>query len=374
MILNTNDYTSKSSTTSGIQEAIDALPEAGGTIFIPSGTHMIRRSVVLRSRVTLRGEGPATILLSPKERRISLTKRTIKNKTHATLENTIGLKLGDELLIGDRTQGGYHARHGIIESIRGNVVNLDLLECDPERTYLPSNEAFATNVFPAIWLPRTHEVTIENLTIDGRIKKHRWGPRGNFTCAGIHARTSLDVRIINVNVRNWPGDGIGVQNGSALVTGCLTENCKGPGLHPGTNISNSIWSNNISRYNTTDGFFFCLGVQQTVVEGNLFYGNTLNGMANLTDPDRYNVLSGNICAENGMHGIEAKSAVGNTIQGNILRNNSQNEPGKFAGIYLENHRDNVVTGNTFIDDQDKPTQTQKIISLDPSGPNIIQDF
>ena len=61
------------------------------------------------------------------------------------------------------------------------------------------------------------------------------------------------------------------------------------------------------------------------------------------------------------------------IQGNILRNNSQEKPGKYAGIYLEEHRENDVTGNVFIDDQDRPTQKHKIISLNPSGENVIQE-
>jgi hypothetical protein len=61
------------------------------------------------------------------------------------------------------------------------------------------------------------------------------------------------------------------------------------------------------------------------------------------------------------------------IQGNILRNNSQSKPGKFAGIYLEGHSNNNVTGNVFIDDQDRPTQKHKIISLNPAGENVIQE-
>ncbi len=372
-ILNARNFASRSSTTSGIQEAIDALPEAGGTVFVPAGRYLIRRSVVLRSNVTLCGEGAATVIGRPREKILKVTKRVSKNKTHAFLEDTKGLRIGDEIMISDDEQRGYWARHGIIREIKNDRVNLELLECDPEKVYLPAKNAIASNYFPGLWIPRVDGVTIKDLTIDGGTKRHR-APKGNFTNAGIHCRTSYDVRILNVTVRNWQADGIGVQSGeSAIVSHCTVDNCRGPGLHPGTGLKNSIWSNNVSRNNTTDGFFFCLRVLQAVVEGNLFFRNRGHGMANLTDPDRYNILKANVCAENGQHGIEAARAIGNVIQGNILRNNSQEKPGKYAGIYLEEHRENDVTGNVFIDDQDRPTQKHKIISLNPSGENVIQE-
>lgn len=372
-ILNASDFASRSSTTSGIQEAINALPTAGGTVFIQAGRYLIRRSIVLRSNVTLCGEGASTIITRPREIVSKVTKRISKNRTYAYLEDTKGLKVGDEIMISDDEQRGYWARHGILQKITSDRVNLELLECDPEKVYLPSKNAIASNYFPGLWLPRVAGVTIKDLTIDGCTKRHR-AVKGNFTNAAVHSRNSNDIRILNVTVRNWQADGIGVQGGeSAMVSGCTVDNCRGPGLHPGTSIQNSIWSNNISRNNTTDGFFFCLGVVQAVVEGNLFFRNRGHGMANLTDPDRYNVLKANICAENGQHGIEATRSLGNVIQGNILRNNSQENAGKYAGIYLEGHKDNDVSGNVFIDDQDRPTQTHKIISLNPTGENVIQE-
>lgn len=172
-------------------------------------------------------------------------------------------------------------------------------------------------------------------------------------------------------MRNWPSDGIGVQNGSATISGCIAENCRGPGLHPGTGLTFSSWTNNVSRNNTTDGFYFCLHVVNAVVEANLFHGNRRHGLGGLAEPDRCNAVTGNACAENGEHGIEALRAVGNSIQGNICRNNSQNRPAKFAGIYLEEHRDNVVTDNVCIDDQDEPTQLKGIVSIKPAGHNVI---
>ena len=46
-----------------IQQALDALPEAGGVVVLPQGTTTITRPIVLkRSHQTLRGVGTATVL------------------------------------------------------------------------------------------------------------------------------------------------------------------------------------------------------------------------------------------------------------------------------------------------------------------------
>ena len=50
------------SATSGIQEAIDALGERGGSVRIPAGKWLLRQSIVLRSGVSLIGDGSATEL------------------------------------------------------------------------------------------------------------------------------------------------------------------------------------------------------------------------------------------------------------------------------------------------------------------------
>ncbi|GAG16367.1 unnamed protein product, partial [marine sediment metagenome] len=49
------------SPTAGIQEAIDALPAGGGVVTLPRGRYVIRRAIVLRSHVTLRGDGVHTV-------------------------------------------------------------------------------------------------------------------------------------------------------------------------------------------------------------------------------------------------------------------------------------------------------------------------
>lgn len=372
-ILNARDFAGRESFTAGIQEAVDALPAGGGTVFLPAGAYLLRRRVRLRARVTLRGEGAATLLTRPPQRFYALKKKTRKRPSHVVLDSTRGLRVGDELYLRDEMNYSYGAAHGIVRELRGNTVGWELLDSDPQYAYTPGPYSFAANWFPALWIHEADRVTLEHLSIEGGIKKHV-KPKGDFTCDGVHARRSSDLRVLNVSVRNWPADGIGVQKGSgSLVSGCFVEHCCGHGYHPGTSIVSSVWVNNQAHRNSVDGFYFCLNVVNAVVQGNIFQGNGRHGIGGLTFPDRCNAVLGNVCSGNGAHGIDAANAVGNTIQGNIVRNNSQLGPGKFAGIYLEKHRENVVKDNVCADDQEKPTQLEGLRAFNPSGKNIIAD-
>jgi len=229
------------------------------------------------------------------------------------------------------------------------------------------------NWYPSLWACEATNFSIENLTIDGRIKRHK-RQKTDFTVSAIHTRRCHDLRVLNVNVMDWPGDGISIQGGeSAQVRGCIVEHSCGPGLHPGSGLTNSSWVDNVSRNNTCDGFYFCLRVQQAVVKGNLFYGNQWNGLGGLSDPDRYNIVADNIVAFNGRHGLDAPKAIGNQIHGNLFRNNSQEKAGDYAAINIERHRDNIIRGNLALDDQQKHTQLEGVRERDPDGPNLITE-
>ena len=248
-----------------------------------------------------------------------------------------------------------------------------VLHGDKKHRFLPERGAFVANWFPAFWLREVRDVTIEDLTIDGVVRKHK-REKCDFVVAAVHSRDSENIRVLNVTVRNWLGDGIGIQGGKgALVSGCTAENCVGHGFHPGTSITQSVWSDNFARGNTRDGLFFCLRVTHSTVRGNVLVGNRGHGIGGLTDPDAFNTVVGNICAENGRHGIDADRAVGNTIQGNVCRGNSRLEPGKFAGIYLAGHKHCVVTGNVCVDDAASPTQLRGLVTGEPVGRNTVKD-
>ena len=143
--INTLDFGATDSATAGIQEAIDALPESGGTVVLPAGTFRLRRSVRLKSRVTLRGEGAATVLTRPPEFSTPLAQDLPAQETRAVLAEVTGLMVGDEICICDDEEGGWHMRHGIIRSIQDRTLDLELLVSKPELPYLRARKAQASN-------------------------------------------------------------------------------------------------------------------------------------------------------------------------------------------------------------------------------------
>ena len=311
--------------TCGIQTAIDALPASGGTVKLPAGTYVVRRSIRLRDNVRLSGAGPATIITRPRIFTCGLSRSIKKGDKTISLKKTRGLRLGDELFVGSTEEGGWWARHGIIteRDTKKNRIRLKLLDCPKDHTCELRHGAFAANWFPALWIPYASNVTIENLTVEGSIKKHT-KRSADFTVAAVHTHDCSNIRIQDINIRNWPADGIGVQGGSnAIVRGCIVENCHGPGFHPGTGLTDSTWIDNISCRNSADGLYFCLSVKHAVCRGNQFHYNRMNGIGGLSDPDRYNIIEENVCSFNGQSGIHAPRAVGHSIHNNLLRNNSQ---------------------------------------------------
>ena len=65
--LNATDFNEKGSFTSGLQEAVDALPKSGGVVWVPPGVYTLHRHVRLRSNVTIRGAGQSSRIVRAPE-------------------------------------------------------------------------------------------------------------------------------------------------------------------------------------------------------------------------------------------------------------------------------------------------------------------
>lgn len=365
--------TTPGSPTAGIQEAIDALPATGGTVHIAAGEYVVRHSIRLRPKVTLRGDGGGTVLRRPPTVMFDLVSKTPVGKVAAEVSSAEGLRRGDEVYLRDPAQGGWNARHLTVTAIGANRIEGILVFGDPECNYAPSKGGMCGNFFPMLFIDHADDVTIESLTIDGSPHPVSRKTMPGFTCSAVHGISAVNLRIHQVTVRNWPADGISAQKGTATVTHCLVENCIGHGYHPGTSIAKSIWSNNVGHSNGGDGFFFCQGVRNAVVSDNIFSENAGSGIGNLSEPDAYNAVIGNIIFGNGRHGIEGFSALGNVIANNLIRDNSTSAPGKYAAIYLECHRNNSLTGNAVFSTVSPATQTRAIELIEPTGDNCVGD-
>lgn len=368
-VLSAADFASEDSFTGGIQEAIDALPRQGGEVYVPPGTYLIRRSIRVPSRVTLRGAGAATVLVRPAEVRSKITAFADAGTTEVQAEDPSGFEVGADASFYTDRMHGWHSTTAHIVAIEGNTVTLGR---GLNKPLDPAENAAMINYFPMITAEHQRNVTIRDLCIDGGMGRPNRGVM-DFTWAAIHLYDCVDVRVEGCRVRNWPCDGISVQAGrGATIVGNMVENCRGHGMHPGTGLTDSVWTGNISRDNTGDGLFFCMGVRHSVVSNNVLANNEGAGIGHVGGGgDRYNVVSNNTCVGNGRWGIQVFDGSDNVITGNLCLNNSRLHPGQYPGICVVKSTDTVVSGNRCLDDQEKKTQAAGIVESEDSDFNLF---
>ena len=366
---NVTDFNQKDSFTSGLQEAIDALPKSGGIVWVPPGIYILHRHVRLRSNVTIRGAGQSSRIIRAPEVSSPLMSEAQAGDTSVRVQSGSEFALGMEVSVFDKAQHGWYATHAFIVDISENRLHLDR---PINRPCLPDRNGMVAHAFSAFvgWEERGCE--LESLYIDGgnAIGQNVFV---DFTVSAIHLVRTVDARVRGCVVQHWPADGVSVQGGvGAIVTDCLAEGCLGHGFHPGTSVQHSLWTNNVGRDNGRDGLYFCMNVRHSVVSESTFYGNGRHGIGGLADGgDQYNVVANNTCVNNAHHGIEASRGGDNTINSNICLNNSQEEPGRYSGIALMDVTGMTITGNRCLDDQDVQTQAYGIEEGGESDKNLI---
>ena len=60
--INLRDFYDPNSPTAGFQDAVDYLKPDGGEIYVPPGIYKIRKSIVLNSGISIRGNGNHSII------------------------------------------------------------------------------------------------------------------------------------------------------------------------------------------------------------------------------------------------------------------------------------------------------------------------
>jgi len=381
-VVSVADFAQRESFTAGIQEAIDSLPAEGGVVLIPPGRYVLRRSVALRPHVTLRGSGSTTTLTRGQEAVTKLREPAKKGDPAVAVESTEGFRAGDEVFLRDNQLGGWHSVHAVVGAVEPGRIVLEepLWTCHEEGVFRPEQHARLTNYFPMIrgnrfhWDKPLEDVSVTDLVLDGNMEENP-SPVTDFTIAAVHFANVHDGQVRNVTVRGSVGDGIGVQRGRDVrVESCLAEGCRVHGFHPGTSLRGAVFANNVGRHNGGDGLYFCADVLGIVVTGNLLHDNRHNGIGGLGDQpggDRFNVVSSNVCRNNGQHGIYANGGGSNLIVGNVCLDNSQAKPGAYSGIALQNATRCTVTGNHCSCDGEKPTQKHGIEEIGRADANTL---
>jgi len=382
-VLDAGDFVSAESTTCGIQEAVNALPPEGGVVTIAPGRYVLRQSVVLRTHVTVRGSGSATVLTRPREVYSKLARPARKGDTAVGVQSSEGFRAGDQVAVFDDRMHGWYMGHAILAKVEPGRLTLTaaIENGHPEGDYALERNAGVVNYFPFFRASTMHfgapvsDVAVLDLTLDGNLAENP-GPWTDFTLAAIHFANVSDALVRGVTVRGSVGDGIGVQGGrDNRVESCLVENCRVHGFHPGTSLRGAAFSGNIARNNGGDGLYFCCQVVGIVVTGNLFHSNKGSGIGGLGAgcglSDSFNVVANNVCRENGLWGIEAGGGRNNVISGNVCLDNSRSAPGRYSGIAVSDSTHTLVTGNRCGTEADKPTQNFGVEETGASDHNIL---
>ena len=351
----------------GFQAAIDALPEAGGVVELPPGRFPMRRRLVLRSGMCLRGAGGTTTLLAPVTRSSPLTRDAKRGDSAIQTKDPSAFRVGESVAVSDQRVHGWYLTQTTVVSVEGKTVRLaSPLLAD----LLVKRKAQIYTRFPMLYAYDVRDLAIRDLRIEGR-PNDRAGFR-DFTLAGFHTRYIIDSNIRNVTVENWHSDGFSVQCAQNVnVTECRALYNGGHGFHPGTTSWRLSFRGNLARGNGGDGLYFCMRVRHSVFTGNIFSANGLHGVGGLGHGgDEFNLVADNICVRNGGAGICARKGANNIIRGNLCLSNSRRRAGAYPGIMLKDSTRTMVTGNRCADDQPTPTQ-RKGVEETGGGSNLV---
>lgn len=306
-----------------LQAAMDYVGNlGGGTVEVGPGEYLMRDSLHLRSGVTLRGAGSATVLKKDAEVRSLLAADGDFGECAVTVEDSAGFEIGYGLHVATKRVSGFHTICATILNKHGNYLTLSRpinADC------MMADEAYAATLFPVISAYHVEEFRIENLTIDGN-REHN-GVINGCRGAGIFFYQGDAGVIQNCTVRGYSGDGISFQQSNDVqVLDCVVEKCSGGGIHPGSGSQRAVVRGCKSTGNDKDGFFFCWRVRNAVVEDNTFIGNGAVGIS-IGHKDSDNIIRRNVIADNAGGGVqwreeaEPMAAHNITFTENTVRNN-----------------------------------------------------
>ena len=297
----------------------------------------------------------------------ALTRDCAKGDDQLEVADASGFSVGQAVAVGSGN-GNSNESLSFIRAIKGNVLKLERpVRLDHQRHESGFWKRPAVwSLFPLVTCENAGNIEVSNLSLEWSIPADQRPKLRRYTLSPIHLYNARNSRIENVHVDNSFADGISVQTGeNVLVRNCVVTNCAGNGLHPGTGLRRSTFENNRAEGNGV-GLYFCWHNVGHVLRNNKFVRNSA-GITGLGNPgDRDNLIENNLIAENHKQGlwINGGKESGNIIRGNIFRDNSTEEAGKYPAIWLwaqvEDAKGYTIEGNIFENTGNAPTQLTAI--------------
>jgi parallel beta-helix repeat protein len=330
-----------------LQAAVDYAGNlGGGVVEIGPGEYLMRDSLHLRSRVTVRGAGGGTVLKKDREHRSPLAADGDFGEAAITVNDTNGFAIGRGVYVASKSQRNFHGVCATILNARDNYFTLTRpMNAD----IMVDDDGFAATVFPVISGYHIQDARVENLTVDGNRAENPTKVDGCRT-AGIFLYRGDNCVISNCGVRDYNGDGISFQQSNDVqVDRCVVERCAGFGLHPGSGSQRPSVTNCRAVGNDDDGFFFCWRVRGGVAEGNWLENNGGYGMS-IGHKDTDNLVRKNTIIGNQRGGVswraesEPMAAHRITFEENTVRDNEG------WGLFVDGVTDGTIIRNNTIED------------------------
>lgn len=368
-ILDASCFNSKTSMSAGIQEALDALPPAGGCVMIPPGIMTIHRPIIMKPGAKLSGAGCASILKKDAAFLVNITQDAQTGQNYIEVDEINPIRIGASIAVGDINTRATISTILIVTNIAGKRIYFHQ-GLWPGKSVLPCNltvaqGACAINLFPLV-IPAKNTV-IMDLEFDGNIDEQMLDNPKAFRAsrdqlgAGLYpAQGTIErCRIHNCTY------GIHV----SVATGIELQNCdiycnSGDGVHLGGGPHSKITNNRIYE-NGSAGIYFCYSNRKIIITGNEIMRNQF-GISGLdvgnperdTTADRSSIISRNLIYENQCAGIYNWGRIGPqdfVITDNILHNNWQGHEWRGlpqAGLVLKGSQRCVIAGNRSYDDRE----------------------
>ena len=330
-----------------LQAAVDYVGNlGGGTVQIGPGEYLMRDSLHLRSRVTVRGAGEQTVLKKDREYRTPLAADGDYGEFAITVADKSGFAVGRGVYIASKRQRNFH---GVCATILNARENYFTLSRHMNADILMSDDAYAATIYPVISGYKIRDARVENLTVDGNRAQNPTEIDGCRTAA-IYLYRGDGCEIRDCHVQDYSGDGISFQQSNDVkVDQCYVSNCAGFGLHPGSGSQRPSVTNCHAVSNGGDGFFFCWRVRGGVAEGNWLEKNAGYGMS-IGHKDSENFVRKNTMVGNKKGGVywrrETKPMAAHniTFEANTVRDNVA------MGLFVDGATNGTIIRNNVIED------------------------
>lgn len=329
-----------------INEAISNLPAGGGIIRLKQGTYTINAAItILKSNVTLEGEGAATI---------------IKMANAANLDYMVA--------IGD---GGVTAYHNCaVRNIQfdANKANQTAGSGSGPMVYGASATKNTRHIIESCWVHDSRSDAIRLLGAENCIVRGCavWNAGG--TAIGIFTNSQFNTITGNAtssngygvyasacNYNTYAGNASASDGYGFYLTGEWRSSVSGNAIYTPTNYG--IYLTGTQRITVTGNHIYAgswgilVGNSASATQYNAITGNTLAWQSTVgialyggSGGTTYNTVSGNAIYGAGQHGIYIYRASYNTVNGNVVDGSSRNTNNIYNSIYLS---DDAITYSTY---------------------------